>query len=94
MAANVCIMLWMRWFDCWNSIAIALMILWMLVACILNVSVNASTHISVLRLMLLVSDVSLSSMVSASSFIALVKSFSETKGRRRRCCAWLEFFVR
>ena len=60
--------------------AIALMMLWMLVAWVLSVSVDASIRMSVLRLMLLVSDVSLSSIVSTSSFIVLVKSFSETSG--------------
>ena len=50
-AAMVCIMLWMRWFDCWNSMAIALMILWMLAACDLRVSVDASIFVSVLWLM-------------------------------------------
>ena len=56
------------------------MMLWMFVACVLRMSVDASIRMSVLRLMLLVSVVSLSSIVSASSFMALVKSFSETSG--------------
>lgn len=58
----------------------AFIMLCMLVAWDLRVSVEASMRKSVLRLMLCVSVVSLSSIVSASSFIALVKSFSETSG--------------
>lgn len=70
----------MQVFDYWNSIAIALMMLWMFMVCVSRVSIEASMHISVLRLMLLVSVVSLSSIVSVSSLMALVKSFSETNG--------------
>ena len=60
--------------------AIALIMLWILVACNLSVSVDALIRISVLRLMLLVSVLSLLSIVSASSFMALVINFSETRG--------------
>ena len=58
----------------------ALMMLWMFVACVLRVSVEASIRMSVLWLMLLVSVVSLSSIATASSCMALVKIFSETRG--------------
>ena len=58
----------------------ALIMLWMFVACVLRVSVEASMRMSMLRLMLLVSVVSLSSTVSANSFMALVKSFLEYNG--------------
>ena len=57
------------------------MMLWMFVACVLRVSIEASIRMSVLRLMLLVSVVNLSSIVLASSLMALVKSFSETSGK-------------
>lgn len=60
--------------------AMAFIMLCMLVAWDLRVSVEASMRKSVLRLMLCVSVVSLSSIVSASSFIALVESFSKTSG--------------
>ena len=43
-------------------------------------SVEASMRLSVLRLMLFVSVVSFSSTVLTSSFIVLVKSFSDTRG--------------
>ena len=58
----------------------ALIMLWMFVACALRVSVEASMRMSVLRLMLLVRVVSLLSIVSANSLMVLVKSFSETSG--------------
>ena len=70
--------------------AMALMMLWMLVACVLSVSVEASIRMSVLRLILWVRVVSLSSMDSVSSFKALVKSFSDTSGEDAAvlCIAW------
>ena len=70
----------MRWLDCWNFIAIAFIILCILAACVLSVSVNDSTLLSVLRLMELVIVLSLTSIVLVRSFIALVKRFSLTKG--------------
>lgn len=60
--------------------------LWMLAACDLRVSVDASILVSVLWLMLLVMVLSLTSMVSTKSFMALLKSFSETNGV---AAAWL-----
>lgn len=54
------------------------MILWMFLTCVLNVSVEASICMSLLRLMLLVSVVSLLSIILASSFMALMKSFFDT----------------
>ena len=52
----------------------------MFVAWVLSVSVEASFLISVLKLMLLVSVMSLSSIFSTSSFMALVKVFSDING--------------
>lgn len=69
-------MLWMQLLDCWNYMAMALMMLWMSVACVLSVSVKALICLSVL----LVRVVSFPSIVSTSSFMVLVKSFSDTSG--------------
>ena len=52
----------------------------MLVACVVSVSVDAATCLSVLRLMVLASIVNFSSTVSTRSLIILVKSCSETRG--------------
>ena len=41
-AASVCMMLCMRLLECWNSAAMALIMLWMFVAWVLRVSVDAS----------------------------------------------------
>ena len=56
------------------------MMLCMFDACVLSVSVEAPICLSVLRLMLLASVVSLSSTVSTSSLMVLVKNLSETRG--------------
>ena len=80
MVAIVCIMLWIRWFDCCISIAIALIILCILAACDLRVSVEASIFLSVFWLILCVSVVSLASIFPVRSFIAFVKSVFETRG--------------
>lgn len=88
-AANVCIRLCIRLLECWNSIAMAPMTLCMLVAWVVRVSVEASIRLSVLRLMLFVRVVSLSSTVATKSLIVLVNSFSETKGDEvALCIAW------
>ena len=62
----------------------------MFVACVLNVSVEASICLSVLRLILLASVVSLPSTVSISSLMVLVKNFSDTRGEDAAvlCIAW------
>ena len=52
----------------------------MLVVCVLRVSVEASIRMSMFRLILLVRVVSLSSIMSASSFMAFVKIFSDSGG--------------
>lgn len=45
--------------------------------------------LSVLKLMLLVTEVNFPSTVSTGSLMVLVKSLSETMVRRRRCYSWL-----
>ena len=55
------------------------MMFWNIVVWVLSVSVEASICLSVLRLMLLVSVVNLSSTVSTSSLMVLV-NFSNTRG--------------
>ena len=89
-AASACMRLCIRWLEFWNSKAIALMTLCILVACVVRVSVEASMRLSVLRLILLVRVVSLSSTVATKSLMVLVKTFSESKGEETAvlCMAW------
>ena len=53
---------------------------WRFVACDLSVSVEVSIFLSVFKLMLSMSVVSLPSTVSTNSRMVLVKSFYETRG--------------
>lgn len=78
--ARDCMMLWMQLLVCWKSITVALMMLWTVVVWVLSISVEASTHLSVLRLMLLARVASLPSTIATNSFIVLLRSFATSRG--------------
>lgn len=78
-AAIVCMMLWMRWFGIWKSVVMALMMLCILAACDFRISVNASIRTFVLWLMWLEMVLNLTFIVVTKSFMALLKTFLETK---------------